>query len=90
MLLQQRAYLAKQSRRHQTHVQYDYKVRDNGLIVQMKYECRTDSKLSPPTNTANGKHPYTTHTLANRQNVKEDYERFGECKGGVQEILRIV
>jgi hypothetical protein len=36
------------------------------------------------------KHPYTTHTLVNGKSVREDYGRFGECKGGVREILRIV
>ena len=41
-------------------------------------------------NTANRKHPYTTHTLANGQSVRENYGRFGEGKGGIREILRIV
>jgi len=36
------------------------------------------------------KNTLTLHTLASAQSVMEDYRRFGECKGGVREILFIV
>ena len=48
------------------------------------YTLQTENTYSPPL------HLQSSLTLLNRQSVREDFGRFEECKGGLQESLQIV